>query len=133
MTVAYIGMHHGSLEPEQRKKVEQAMATGQLRAVVATASLDLGIDWGDVDLVIQVGAPKGVSRLVQRIGRANHRLDSPSKAVLVPANRFELLECTAARDGVLAQTLDGDLLRPGGYDVLCQHLIGDELRGPLHR
>ena len=125
-----IGMHHGSLEPEQRKKVEQAMATGRLRAVVATASLDLGIDWGDVDLVIQVGAPKGVSRLVQRIGRANHRLDSPSKAVLVPANRFELLECTAARDGVLAQTLDGDLLRPGGYDVLCQHLIGMSCAAP---
>ena len=125
-----IGMHHGSLEPDQRKKVEQAMASGRLRAVVATASLDLGIDWGDVDLVIQVGAPKGVSRLVQRIGRANHRLDSPSKAVLVPANRFELLECTAARDGVMAQTLDGELLRPGGYDVLCQHLIGMSCAAP---
>ena len=119
-----IAMHHGSLDPQQRQKVEAAMASGQLRAVIATASLDLGIDWGDVDLVIQVGAPKGVSRLVQRIGRANHRLDTPSKAILVPASRFELLECTAAKDGIEAHTLDGDLLRPGGLDVLCQHLIG---------
>lgn len=126
-----IGMHHGSLDPEQRQRVEAAMAAGSLRAVVATASLDLGIDWGDVDLVIQVGAPKGVSRLVQRIGRANHRLDSPSKALLVPANRFELLECSAARDGIIAQTLDGDLLRPGGYDVLCQHLIGMSCAAPF--
>ena len=67
---------------------------GKLRAVVATSSLDLGIDWGDVDLVINVGAPKGASRLLQRIGRANHRMDEPSKGVLVPANRFEVLECT---------------------------------------
>ena len=75
-----IGLHHGSLAVEQRRKVEAAMAAGKLRAVVATSSLDLGIDWGDVDLVIQMGAPKGVSRLMQRIGRANHRLDEPSRA-----------------------------------------------------
>ena len=67
------------------------MAAGRLRAVVATSSLDLGIDWGDVDLVVNVGAPKGASRLLQRIGRANHRMDEPSKGVLVPANRFEVL------------------------------------------
>ena len=81
-----IGLHHGSLAVEQRRKVEAAMAAGKLRAVVATSSLDLGIDWGDVDLVIQMGAPKGVSRLMQRIGRANHRLEEPSKAMLAPAN-----------------------------------------------
>ena len=74
------------------------MAAGKLRAVVCTSTLDLGIDWGDVDLVINVGAPKGASRLAQRIGRANHRLDEPSKAILVPANRFEVLECRAALD-----------------------------------
>ena len=72
------------------------MAAGKLRAVVATSSLDLGIDWGDVDLVIQMGAPKGVSRLMQRIGRANHRLDEPSRAMIAPANRFEVLESLAA-------------------------------------
>ena len=91
-----IALHHGSQDVAQRRKVEAAMAAGRLRAVVATSSLDLGIDWGDVDLVVQVGAPKGAARLLQRIGRANHRLDSPSRAILTPANRFELLECRAA-------------------------------------
>ncbi len=119
-----IAMHHGSLAREQRRKVEAAMARGALRAVVATSSLDLGIDWAEVDLVVQVGAPKGVSRLLQRIGRSNHRLDQPSRALLVPANRFEVLECRAAMDGVREMTLDGDPPSPGGLDVLAQHLIG---------
>ena len=95
-TTLPIALHHGSLEVEQRRKVEAAMAAGRLRAVVATSSLDLGIDWGGVDQVIQVGAPKGVSRLLQRVGRANHRMDEASRAILVPANRFEVLECEAA-------------------------------------
>ncbi|MGV1015347.1 MAG: DEAD/DEAH box helicase, partial [Methyloceanibacter sp.] len=86
-----IALHHGSLDVAQRRKVEAAMVAGRLRAVVCTSTLDLGIDWGDVDLVINVGAPKGASRLAQRIGRANHRLDEPSKALLVPANRFEVV------------------------------------------
>ena len=103
-----IALHHGSLDIAQRRKVEAAMASGQLRAVIATSSLDLGIDWGGVDQVLQVGAPKGVSRLLQRLGRANHRLDEPSHAVLVPANRFEVLECEAAMQGVAAEALDGD-------------------------
>ncbi len=119
-----IALHHGSLSPEQRRKVEAAMARGLLQAVVATSSLDLGIDWGDVDLVVQVGAPKGVSRLLQRIGRSNHQFDKSSRAVLVPANRFETLECQAAIDGVKEHTLDGVLERDGGMDVLAQHLIG---------
>ena len=119
-----IGLHHGSLSAEQRHKVEAAMAEGRLRAVVATASLDLGVDWAAVDLVIQLGAPKGVSRLVQRIGRANHRFDMPSRAVLAPANRFEVLECLAAVEAVRAHHLDGDRPRPGGLDVLAQHLLG---------
>src|SRR4029079_11341153 len=108
-----IGLHHGSLAVEQRRKVEAAMAAGKLRAVVATSSLDLGIDWGDVDLVIQMGAPKGVSRLMQRIGRANHRLDEPSRGVLVPATRFEVLECRAAIDAVAANAQDTPPLRVG--------------------
>ena len=118
-----IALHHGSLDIGQRRKVEAAMAAGQLRAVVATSSLDLGIDWGGVDLVIQVGAPKGVSRLMQRVGRANHRMDETSNAILVPANRFELLECEAAIEGVAAREQDGDAPRPGGLDVLAQHLL----------
>jgi ATP-dependent Lhr-like helicase len=127
-----IGIHHGSLDIEARRRVEAAMAAGQLRAVVATSSLDLGIDWGGVDQVIQVGAPKGVSRLLQRVGRANHRMDEPSRAILVPANRFEVLECEAAILGVAAHELDGDPPRPGGLDVLAQHLLGCACAAPFH-
>jgi len=126
-----IALHHGSLEVEQRRRVEAAMADGRLRAVVATSSLDLGIDWGGVDQVIQVGAPKGVSRLLQRVGRANHRMDEPSRAILVPANRFEVLECEAAVLGVAAGELDGDRPRPGGLDVLAQHLLGMACGAPF--
>jgi ATP-dependent Lhr-like helicase len=126
-----IGIHHGSLEVEQRRKVEAAMARGELRAVVATSSLDLGIDWGGVDLVVQVGAPKGASRLIQRIGRANHRLDEPSRALLVPGNRFEYLECRAATDAVLARSFDGDPAVTGGLDVLTQHILGMACSAPF--
>jgi ATP-dependent Lhr-like helicase len=126
-----IAMHHGSLAVEQRRKVEAAMAEGRLRAVVATASLDLGIDWGDVDLVVQVGAPKGAARLLQRIGRSNHRLDVPSRALLVPANRFEVLECEAAIEAIDAGELDAPRERPGGLDVLAQHLLGCACHGPV--
>ena len=118
-----IALHHGSLDIAQRRRVEAAMSRGDLRAVVATSSLDLGIDWGGVDQVIQVGAPKGVSRLLQRVGRSNHRMDVASRAILVPANRFEVLECEAAVQGVAARELDGDPPRPGGLDVLAQHIL----------
>ncbi len=127
-----IALHHGSLDIGQRRRVEAAMSAGQLRAVVATSSLDLGIDWGGVDLVIQVGAPKGVSRLLQRVGRANHRMDKASNAILVPANRFELLECEAAIEGVAAREQDGDPPRPGGLDVLAQHLLLMAAGAPFH-
>jgi ATP-dependent Lhr-like helicase len=126
-----IGLHHGSLAVEQRRKVEAAMARGALRAVVCTSSLDLGIDWGDVDLVVQVGAPKGASRLLQRIGRANHRLDEASRAVLVPANRFEVLECRAALDAVRAGSLDGAPQLVPALDVLAQHITGVACSGPF--
>ncbi len=126
-----IALHHGSLAVEQRRKVEGAMARGELRAVVATSSLDLGIDWAAVDLVVQVGAPKGVSRLLQRIGRANHRLDEPSRALLVPANRFEVLECEAAVASIAAGQLDGDRPKPGGLDVLAQHITGTACSAPF--
>lgn len=126
-----IALHHGSLAPEQRRKVEAAMTRGALRAVVCTSTLDLGIDWGAVDRVICVGAPKGAARLVQRIGRANHRLDEPSEAVMVPANRFEVMECEAARDAVLAGELDGDAVKQGGLDVLAQHVLGVACSAPF--
>ncbi|MFG1186535.1 ligase-associated DNA damage response DEXH box helicase [Xanthobacter aminoxidans] len=126
-----IALHHGSLAVEQRRRVEAAMAAGKLKAVVATSSLDLGIDWGDVDLVINVGAPKGASRLMQRIGRANHRLDEPSRAVLVPANRFEVLECRAALEAVKVGAQDTPPEREGAFDVLAQHILGMACAAPF--
>ncbi|MDQ2093786.1 ligase-associated DNA damage response DEXH box helicase [Rhodalgimonas zhirmunskyi] len=118
-----IGIHHGSLAREQRERVEKAMVAGELRGIVCTGSLDLGLDWGDVDLVIQVGAPKNVKRLIQRIGRANHRYNAPSKARLVPANRFEVVECQAALEAAREGDLDGEPRGPGPLDVLCQHIL----------
>ncbi|WP_347341808.1 DEAD/DEAH box helicase, partial [Bradyrhizobium uaiense] len=119
-----IALHHGSLDVAQRRKVEDAMAAGRLRGVVCTSSLDLGVDWGDVDLVINIGAPKGSSRLMQRIGRANHRFDEASRAVLVPANRFEVLECAVAIDAIAENAQDPPPLRTGALDVLAQHVLG---------
>ena len=126
-----IGIHHGSLAVEARRKVEAAMAAGKLRGLVATASLDLGIDWGDVDLVVQMGAPKGSSRLLQRIGRANHRLDEPSKGIIVPGNRFEYLEARAALDAIDDGELDPEIFRPGALDVLAQHILAMACRGAV--
>nr|WP_241735746.1 ligase-associated DNA damage response DEXH box helicase [Aquisalinus flavus] len=127
-----IALHHGSLDVTQRRRVEAAMSAGTLRAVVCTSTLDLGIDWGEVDLVVQIGAPKGSSRMIQRIGRANHRLDEPSKALLVPANRFEVLECTAAQGAIIENILDGEPPRNGGLDVLAQHVWGVACAAPFH-
>ncbi len=128
-----IGVHHGSLAVEARRKVENAMADGRLRGLVATASLDLGIDWGDVDLVVQMGAPKGSSRLLQRIGRANHRLDEPSKGIVVPGNRFEYLEARAALDAVEDGELDPEIFRPGALDVLAQHILAMAVSAPFQQ
>jgi len=126
-----IALHHGSLDAARRRKVEAAMAAGALKAVVCTSTLDLGIDWGDVDLVINVGAPKGASRLIQRVGRANHRLDEPSQALLVPSNRFEVLECRAAIDAAEAGDHDAVQYRKGALDVLAQHVWGTACAGPF--
>jgi len=126
-----IGVHHGSLALDARRRVEAAMGDGRLRALVATASLDMGIDWGNVDLVVQMGAPKGSSRLLQRIGRANHRLDEPSRGMIVPGNRFEYLEARAALDAVAANELDPDIFRPGTVDVLAQHVLAVACSGPF--
>lgn len=118
-----IAIYHGSLSKEQRRKTESMMADGMLRAIVSTSALELGIDWGNVDLVIQVGAPKGVSRLLQRIGRANHTLDAPSRALLVPANRFEALECMSAIRAIKQGQLDGESMLPGAMDIIPQYIV----------
>jgi ATP-dependent Lhr-like helicase len=127
-----IGIHHGSLERELRRKIETHMAEGLVNCVVATGSLDLGLDWANVDLVIQVGAPKGVSRLLQRIGRSNHRLDEPSRAILVPTNRFEYIECLAAISEIEKGNLDGIAPKTGGLDVLAQHVFGVACNGNFY-
>jgi ATP-dependent helicase Lhr and Lhr-like helicase len=126
-----IALHHGSLDRSQRRRVEAAMAAGTLRAVVATSTLDLGIDWGDIDLVVHVGAPKGASRLAQRIGRANHRMDEPSQGLLAPANLFEVMECRAALDANYLGHQDTPPLRSGALDVLCQHILGMGVAAPF--
>ena len=118
-----VAIHHGSLDLAQRKRVEAAITEGALRAVVCTGTLDLGIDWNEVDLVIQVGAPKNIKRLVQRIGRANHTYNTPSKAIIVPANKFEIVECQAALEAVRDKDLDGEPIASGSLDVLCQHIL----------
>lgn len=118
-----IAIYHGSLSKEQRSKTENMMASGALKAIVATSALELGIDWGDIDLVIQVGAPKGVSRLLQRIGRSNHRMDEPSNALLVPANRFEALECLSAIQAIQKAELDGDPPMSGALEILPQFIL----------
>ena len=126
-----IALHHGSLDVGQRRRVEKAMETNSLRAVVATSTLDLGIDWGDVDLVVHVGAPKGASRLAQRIGRSNHRMDEPSRAILVPANRFEVMECRAALEANYLGAQDTPPLAEGALDVLAQHVMGMACAAPF--
>jgi ATP-dependent helicase Lhr and Lhr-like helicase len=127
-----IALHHGSLDIAQRRKVEQAMADNRLRAVVCTSTLDLGIDWGDVDLVIHIGAPKGSSRLLQRIGRANHRLDESSTAILVPSNRFEVLECEAAVEAARENAQDTQYPSVLKVDCLAQHIMGCACSQPFH-
>jgi ATP-dependent Lhr-like helicase len=127
-----IAVYHGSLSREQRRRTEAMMAAGKIRSVVATAALELGIDWGDVDLVIQVAAPKGVSRLLQRVGRSNHRLDVPCRALLVPANRFEALECRAALTAIEKGQLDGEAPGAGSLDVVAQHILSCACSAPVY-
>ena len=126
-----IAIHHGSLDKNQRKQVEASMVRGDLRAVVCTGSLDLGIDWGSVDLVIQIGAPRQVKRLVQRIGRANHSHSGVSKALIVPANRLEVLECFMALEAIYENKLDSELQTSIPLDVICQHLLLVACAGPF--
>lgn len=126
-----IGIFHGSLSLEVRERAEAAIADGKLRALVCTSALDLGVDWGDVDLVIQMGAPKGTARLLQRIGRANHRADTPSKACIIPGNRFEYLEARAALDAIGEGVLDAEYWREGALDVLAQHIMAMACAAPF--
>ena len=126
-----IALHHGSLSKEQRLKVEIEMSKGRLRAVISTSSLDLGIDWSNVDHIINIGAPKGVNRLIQRIGRSGHSYNKISKASLIPTNKFELLECHAALNLIKNYHLDTMKLSSGALEVLAQFLVGLSISEPL--
>jgi len=128
-----IGVYHGSLARERRQKTEALIASGQMRAVISTSALEMGIDWGDVDAIVQVGAPKGVSRLLQRIGRSNHRIDEASKAVLVPTNPLEVVECEVAIQAIRDGHRDGAEYGPGAMDVVVQYLVNRACGGPLKK
>lgn len=128
-----IGIYHGSLSRERREKTESLIASGQIRAVISTSALEMGIDWGDVDVIVQVGAPKGVSRLLQRIGRSNHRIDEASKAILVPTNPLEVVECDVAIQAIADGHRDGDAYSDGAMDVVVQYLVNRGCGGPLKK
>ena len=118
-----IALHHGSLDRARREWVENGLRTGTLRCVIATSSLDLGVDFSPVDRVLQIGSPKGIARLLQRAGRSGHQPGVTSRVTCVPTNTLELLEVAAARDGVVAQAVESrpPIERP--LDVLAQHLV----------
>ena len=100
------------------------MFEGKLNCIVATSSLELGLDWSNVDLVMQIGAPKGISRIIQRVGRSNHDINKTSKAILIPTNKFEYLECLAAKDALYRNIFEELEEKNGSLDVLAQHING---------
>ena len=124
-----IALHHGSLDRKRREWVEDGLRTGRLRCVVATSSLDLGVDFSPVDRVLQVGSPKGVARLLQRAGRSGHRPGATSRVTCAPTNALELVEVAAARDGVEQGLLEARLLVERPLDVLAQHVVTVALGG----
>ncbi len=125
----HIAAHHGSLAKEQRLDAEQRLKSGQLRALVATASLELGIDIGDVELVCQIGSPRSISAFLQRVGRANHAVHGVPKGRLFPLSRDELVECTALLDAVRAGELDRLVMPEAPLDVLSQQLVAEVASG----
>ncbi|HET9765124.1 MAG TPA: DEAD/DEAH box helicase, partial [Casimicrobiaceae bacterium] len=117
--------HHGSLAKERRLLAEQRLKAGELRALVATASLELGIDIGDVDLVCQLGSPRSIATFLQRAGRANHSVTGMPKARLFPLSRDELVECTALLDSVKRGELDRIAIPQAPLDVLAQQIVAE--------
>lgn len=131
-----IGSHHGSLAKELRERAEQKLAKGQLRALVATASLELGIDVGDVELVCQLGSPGSISTLLQRVGRAGHQVGATSKGLLIPTSRDQLVECLALLSAQRAGALESLAMANAPLDILAQQAVatlasGDHLAGDL--
>ncbi len=124
-----IALHHGSLERKTREWVEEGLRTGRLRCVIATSSLDLGVDFSPVDRVLQIGSPKGVARLLQRAGRSGHRPGALSRVTCVPTNVLELLDVAAARDGIEMGAIESRLAVERPLDLLVQHVVTVALGG----
>ncbi len=127
-----IALHHGSLDTSVRQWVEKGLRDGTLRAVVCTSSLDLGVDYTAVDLVIQIGSPKGAARLLQRAGRSGHQPEATSRLAFVPTNAIELMELAAAQDAIRAGHLEARPLLQKPLDVLAQHLVTIAIGGGFH-
>jgi len=120
-----VAAHHGSLSKEKRFDAERRLKSGQLRALVATASLELGIDIGEVDLVCQFSSPRSIAAFLQRAGRAGHAVDGISKARLFPTSRDDLVECAALLDAVRRGELDTLHIPPAPLDVLAQQIVAE--------
>jgi ATP-dependent Lhr-like helicase len=116
-------IHHGSIDAAIRRRVEDALKAGSLHCVICTSSLDLGVDFPPVDQVLQIGSPKGVTRLLQRAGRSGHQPGETSRVTLVPTNALELLECAASRDALNRRELEPRHGMRLALDVLAQHLV----------
>ncbi|NHZ65101.1 ligase-associated DNA damage response DEXH box helicase [Massilia genomosp. 1] len=124
-----IALHHGSLAREVREWVENGLKKGELKAVICTASLDLGVDFLPVERVLQIGSAKGIARLLQRAGRSGHAPGRVSRVTLVPTNSMELLEAAGAKQAVAARRIEGRLVPNKPFDVLVQHLVTVALGG----
>lgn len=118
-----VALHHGSIERKSRLKVEAGLRDGRLRCVIATSSLDLGVDFSPVEQVIQVGSPKGIARLMQRAGRSGHRPGQPARLLCVPTHALEILEIAAAREKMAAGEVEARAAPEGCLDVIAQHLV----------
>ncbi len=118
-----IGIYHGSLSKKVRFETEKKIKENVINSVISTSSLEMGIDWEDIDKIINIGAPKSVNKILQRTGRSNHKYDKISRAILIPTNKFEYLECKAIQKLIYSKKFDSIDEKNGAKDVLCQHIL----------
>ena len=128
-----IAVHHGSVDRETRQEIEDGLKTGSWRAVVASSSLEMGVDFASVDQVLLIGTPRGVSRALQRLGRSGHQVNGIAQGVLVPLSLPDLVECVALREASREGRLDALRIPRGPLDVLAQVLLGMSIEGDWRR